>query len=828
MRKRISLVLVAVLLLTAAPLATEKTAQAIDYSTVRVLISSNNATVFTGLSIAVKGNYFVQENGARFSGGTLTVSTSGGKVVLSHSSAGQLYAGSSVNVMRESFAPSAGTLSMSISGKTRSFLGNFLFKAVSNGIRVVNTVPIQHYLYGVVAFEMSDLFPIEALKAQAIAAKCYVLSGMAPTADYDIGDTANDQVYKGYNASYSAVMRAVDETFDVWLYLGNSILCSYFAASNGGQTALPSDIWAGTNRYIWDKAYDRRADPYDLANPLTVQETTFYPTNGDAGRISGALSNYLRNRSTDILRKQYNDPGLVVTYIEAIHSIQQRTERTADINLSVTARFSNGGSQSVNYAYTEDFAYLTTNGVFTKPQTLRLYVVTPVNGGWELLRGRYGHGVGLSQRGAEQMANQGMRYEQILNFYYPGATLRSMGLSMPTDPANINTPAQGGNALGNPIATAKTTGTVNLRAGASTNTTKLDTVPANVDLVIYAQQDGFSLTQYNNQTGYVSNSYLKITPLTTEQPQTQQAGNAITSFGEVTSSTLNFRDRPVNGKVLQTLKKGAKLDIYGYSDNTRTWYYCAANGKTGYVSVQYVKITGYPTAATETPQTQQGGSTGVVSSGATGTINTEGVYMRTKPTTSSGTRIAALQKGLQVTVLGEEGDFYQVTVSSYTGYVQKQYVNVAAAGNTGSTGNTGNTNTVQKGKTTGLVNFRTGPGTNYSKIKQLKKGVNVEILSLNNGWYEVKVDGVSGYLSSDYVAVTGDASSGSASSTGTNGVTTGNVNMRSSASTLNSKNIITKLNKGTKLTILETKSGWCRVSVNGQEGYVSATYVKAS
>lgn len=828
MRKLICATLAAVFLLAAVPLATEKTAQAIDYSTVRVQLSSNNATIFTGLSIAVKGNYFVQENGASFSGGTLTVSYSGGKVVLSHSQTGQLYAGSSVNVMRESFAPSAGTLSMVISGKTRSYLGNFLFKASSNGFRVVNTVPIQHYLYGVVAFEMSDAFPLEALKAQAVAAKCYVLSGMTPSSDYDIGDTASDQVYKGYNASYTAVMNAVDQTYDVWLYLGNSILCSYFAASNGGQTILPSDTWAGTNRYIWDGAYDRREDPYDIANPLTVQEVTFYPTNGDSGKISSALSNYLRNRSTDILRKQYNDPGLVVTFIESIASMQSRSSRTADISLTVTARFSNGEAQSISYAYTEDFAYLTVNGVFTKPQDLRLYVITPMNGGWELRRGRYGHGVGLSQRGAEQMANQGMKYDQILKFYYPGAALRSMGLSMPTDPSNNAAPQ--GNALGSPIATAVTTGVVNLRAGASTNTTKLDTVPANTSLTIFAQQDGFSLTQYNNKTGYVSNSYLKISQLSTEQPQQSgQTGNAISSFGEVTSSTLNFRDKPVNGKVLQTLKKGAKLDIYGYSDNNKTWYYCTANGKTGYVSAQYVKITGYPT---QTPQetappanTQQG----VVSSGAKGVINSEGAYMRSEPTTSSGRRVASLQIGLEVTILGESGDYYNITVSGHTGYIQKQYVNVASTGSTGTTGGADNSaSSVQSGKTSGIVNFRTGPGTKYSKIKQLKKGVALEILGLSDGWYQVRVDGVTGYLSSDYVTVTGAATSTGNTATGTNGVTTGNVNMRSSASTLSSKNVITKLVKGTKLTILSTQNGWHRVSVNGKEGYVSAQYVKAS
>ena len=275
MRKFLSGLLAAALLLTLIPIMGATTAlAATDYSNVRVLLSIGSTRTLT---IPVSGSYFIEENGASFKNGTLTVQVSGSKLVVSHSSAGELYTGSTVNIMRESISPSAGYLRLATSGVTRSFLGHLTLKYSGGTIRAINVVPLPHYLYGVVAYEMSDTFPLEALKAQAVAAKCYVLSGMAGGSDYDIGDTAADQVYKGYNSSYRNVINAVDATYDVGLYLGSKILRSYFAASNGGKTVLPSDVWSGSERYVWDKAYDRVDDPYDLANPFSVQETVTIP-----------------------------------------------------------------------------------------------------------------------------------------------------------------------------------------------------------------------------------------------------------------------------------------------------------------------------------------------------------------------------------------------------------------------------------------------------------------------------------------------------------------------------------------------------------------------
>lgn len=818
MRKKIlCLILIAATIFVGMPFAAEKSAlAAADLSVVRVLLSNSGSST---ISISVKGNYFIQENGASFSGGSLVVKNSGGKVVVTHSALGQLYSGTTVNIMREQLTPSAGYMAMVVSSVTRYYLGHFTFKANGAGVRVINTVPLQHYLYGVVAFEMSNNFPIEALKAQAVAAKCYVLSGLTPTSEYDIGDTASDQVYKGYNSSYTSVIAAVDATYDVWLYLGNSILCAYFAASNGGAMILPSDTWTGTNRYIWDSAYTRAADPYDIANPLSVQETAFMPSNGDAGNITAVLSNYLRGRVAMLLRQNGTIPAdASVIFINAIHDVISKSNTTANISVNVTVQSSDGSQAALDFAYTEDFAWFVSNGVFVKPQTLRLYTVTKVTGGFQILRGRYGHGVGLSQRGAEQMANQGMKYDKILKFYYPGATLKSMGLTMPSDPTK-----PGGTAtspqLGSVIATGVTTGSVNFRQGASASTTSFGLIAKGTTIDIYAQENGFSLTVINGQAGYISNTYLKITPVSstsTPDTSTTTGTTTVSAYGEVTSSTLNFRDKAnTSGKILQTLKKGAKIDIYSYADSSATWFYCSSNGKTGYVSAQYVKIL----STTTTTDTSTGSSTTTAVAGSTGVVNTEGVMLQK----SNGDRVAQISKGVTVTIISEDANYYYVSCSGngkvYEGYLLKSYVTVSSNGTTTTTTTSG----ASTGVTTGKVNLRSGPGTNKSVITTMAKGASVTILGSDGDWYYVDYNGQKGYASKPLVKAS--ASSSTSSKTG---VTTAKVNFRTEPNSNFSKNIISTLVKGTTVTILSTSNGWHKVSYNGTEGYLYASYVKVS
>jgi len=833
MRRTISAVLLTLLLLAAIPFGGARTAQAADYSNVRVLLSIGSVNTLT---IPFSGSYFLQENGASFSGGTLTVQVAGNQLVVSHSSKGQIYQGGSVSIMREHISPSAGSFKLATSGVTRSFLGHLTLKYYNGYIRAVNTVPLPHYLYGVVAYEMSNTFPLEALKAQAVAAKCYVLSGLAGSGDYDIGDTATDQVYKGYNSSYTNVISAVDATYNTGLYYGGRILRAYFAASNGGATILPSDAWSGTDRYQWDGAYARVTDPYDTANPETVQESLLFPANGDGGGMSAALSNYLRAVASQALLSTNQIPaGSVVVGIQAITALSVTSSSVATIAMTPVVQLADGTTTAVSLQCAFYLNDLVTNGAMTASESLRLYTVTQAANGFTLTRGRYGHGVGLSQRGAQQMAKTGWNYTQILQFYYPGASLQQMGLTAPADPvkpADTTVPS-----LGTPIATAVTTAAVNMREKASASSTLLGSLQKGVSLNVYAEENGFSLTQVNGVTCYVSNSYLAITPVssdgTAQTPDTSggtgSGTKTVVAYGTVNASTLNLRsDASTSGAVLARLTRGAALNIYGITQDG-AWYYCNTSGMDGYVSAQYVALSSAP--ATTAPPATTGTAAASIPAGSAAVTVSDGVPLRTTPSLS-GSILIGIAKGSTVTVLGEANGFYAVQYNGVQGYVSKEFLAAASTGSVPSNTDTGAGATAGSGVTTGAVNLRKGAGTSYSIIKKLAKGTELTLYSLSNGWYKVSAGGTEGYVSKDYVKETAAASGtggGTAASAWTGVVVNEWVRMRSTPDLSTQGNIIADYAVGTKVTILaQTTNNFYQVSVNGVTGYMSKDFVQVT
>lgn len=124
-----------------------------------------------------------------------------------------------------------------------------------------------------------------------------------------------------------------------------------------------------------------------------------------------------------------------------------------------------------------------------------------------------------------------------------------------------------------------------------------------------------------------------------------------------------------------------------------------------------------------------------------GFVNTNGLNFRQQPTVGSSI-LATANIGECVVVLGQEGEWYHVIYNLQTGYMNAAYLNVAAAENA----------ELGNGSVTGSsVNIRSGPGTNYPKVKTANKGDSLYIIGLNNGWYKVLLDNSTGYIRSDYL-----------------------------------------------------------------------------
>ncbi len=278
------------------------------------------------------------------------------------------------------------------------------------------------------------------------------------------------------------------------------------------------------------------------------------------------------------------------------------------------------------------------------------------------------------------------------------------------------------------------------------------------------------------------------------------------------------------------------------------YYKVTAGNYIGYVLKSYVRVTSSGTT---------GGTTGGTTSG--GKVYVPGVGWVDAPNSSTGTT------GSGSSSVGWTGGN---TSGGYTGNWTSGWGNLSGSNNNNNnnnnSGNVTSNKSIGTAVTTGTINFRQGPGTNYSKVTgcaQVPKGATVTLLeytSSDNGWYKVIYGSYTGYLSAKYLKVTltnnnagsnnnnsgntsgsswntgwntgnnnsGNNNSGS-SATATTGTTTGNVNFRQGPGTGYSKvSGCAKVPKGSTVTILEQTNGWYKVTYKSYTGYLSADYVR--
>ncbi|MDO5112590.1 MAG: SH3 domain-containing protein [Clostridia bacterium] len=828
------------------------------YSWVKVKLTANNAT---SLSISTSGTYFIKENGMEFSGGTLTVRAYGNSLTVSHSQYGELYTGASCSILRANVERTAGFLSFN----GRKYLGHFHLRATSGGyIQVVNEVPMAHYLYGVVGYEMSELtFGIEALRAQAIAAKCYVINQMG-SGEYHIGDTSADQVYRGYNASYNNVIAAVDSTLDQVLVANGSIIRSYFAASNGGETNLPSYAWPNQGRS--DVGFGISIDPADLANTYSKKEVVRIPVN-TPGSLSAPLHRLVLEKASAAL-------GMSMSGIEAITYVSTEGPAYAGVTRNLTtctmsAVVTDGMGTQYQTTFTFRLSELYARGAVSDG-TLRIYWGEQVGDQYNIYHLRYGHGVGLSQRGAQQRANEGQNYQQILAFYYPQASLSATGdIQPPSNPVNTlagQAPVPG--ALPVPAATpAPVAGApaviaygminypdTNYRTGPGTDHQSYGKLQTGEALLVYGESGNWYHVGVNGVLAYVYKQYVDITPTSgvapvatavpgvvpvmTPVPVTNPAPAvpAALGIGVLKTSSVNFRTAPsTSARSLGKFDKGDVVQVFGQEGS---WLYVSIDNTYGYVSASYVQV--QSVAQTAAPAVQPVETIQPDAPAARqGMLTTSNVNLRQEATTASAS-LKKLKKNTAVTVMAEQGDWYYVEVNGQYGYVYRSYVRItgtAAAPANGAAPAAGT------GVTTGKVNLRTGPGASYNKVTTLKKNASLTILGEANGWYNVAAGGKTGYVSGKYVKVTAalpappaavppSPTAGTAPAeenaapvvTAVTGETTRQVNFRDGSSTSAKK--LALLPKGAPLTLYKLENDWFEADYKGTRGYISAEYVK--
>ena len=397
--------------------------------------------------------------------------------------------------------------------------------------------------------------------------------------------------------------------------------------------------------------------------------------------------------------------------------------------------------------------------------------------------------------------------------------------------------------------TAKTTEYVNFRSGPGTNYSSKGVIALGTTVTVTdtSNSEWYAVRLSNGSTGYIFAQYLKLnssssataTPAPTQAPSGSEQSAKTTEY-------VNFRSGPgTNYSSKGVIALGTTVTVTDTSNSE--WYAVRlANGSTGYIFAQYLKVTGTSSATPTPTPTQAPSNDGTVQAKLTADVN-----LRRGAGTNYGV-IKVIGTGTTVTVTdASNSQWYKVKLSDGTeGYLFSEYLkvtsgNIDSAKPSATPTPTPSNGTVQA-KTTSDLNVRKGPGTSYGIVKVIDINVTVTVTeATNSSWYKVKLsDGTEGYLAAQYLKITsGDINSVKPGNSGDDNTNNGNnsnapatdeyvrvtvgLNLRSEPNT--SSKVLTVLSTGTVLNVLDRKtSGWVHVrTTGGAEGYVSAEYVAA-
>lgn len=276
----------------------------------------------------------------------------------------------------------------------RWFRGKARLVPSPKGLIAVNHVDMESYLYSVVASEMPPSWPQESLKAQAVAARSYVLKQRDRTANtvYDIGDDTRWQVYKGVEAETNTTQAAVKATSgQVMTYQGN-IIEAVFHSASGGHTENSEDVWTQKVPYL------RAVADYDQSAPVYSWSESFSPDT--LGQKLGV--------------------GRVLR-LSVVESSPQGRIRRIKVEGESNQRVMTGEQMRNALGLRSSLFKITPQKVITQPDAAGKSIAAPQS--FQIEGRGFGHGLGMSQYGAQALATQGWTYGQILTHYYKGATL---------------------------------------------------------------------------------------------------------------------------------------------------------------------------------------------------------------------------------------------------------------------------------------------------------------------------------------------------------------------------------------------------------------------
>lgn len=261
-----------------------------------------------------------------------------------------------------------------------------------NSSKKIETVPLEEYVAHVLAGEMPVSFEVEALKAQAVAARTYVIRKMSlrKEKDYDVVDTVSDQVYlddetlkkkwgKQYDEKMNKIKKAVVETRGEYLTYNDEIITAFFFSTSSGKTENSEEVFVTALPYLVsvDSSWDEISPVFNDSKTITLKQ--FY---------NKLNLKYSPNLKIEVL--EISEAGSVK---KIKINKQEFTGKKVRQKLDLRSNY---------FKITQD----------------KTNVIIQTKG--------FGHGVGMSQYGAQAMAKNGKTYDEIVKYYYQGVEIKKI------------------------------------------------------------------------------------------------------------------------------------------------------------------------------------------------------------------------------------------------------------------------------------------------------------------------------------------------------------------------------------------------------------------
>ena len=617
------------------------------------------------------------------------------------------------------------------------FCGDLCLTASGDSISAVLRIYIEDYLYGVVGNEMSPSSGIEALKAQAIVARNYALQRKSARngADYDLSDSGEALSFRGYNdaAEYADAVKAVRETKGMLAFYGDTPATCYFCDSNGGQTESSANAFDATLSYsvVMD-------DPYDLEGGVRKTATL----REDAADLDVHLRAALDAGIAEQLARQgLNPEGAQIIAIEAIQPEDPRFDAPSKLyrSLAFALAVKTGSGAEANVT-----VHIPTYGALEQWYDLSIndednetVWVTHIDQAFEISFRRKGYGVGMSQRGAQAMARKGLSCETILEYYYPGISLRREQLTDKSIGKAEDVTAASPTAQ--PIATARLKQKTRLYESADDTGAARTTLPAGASTTVYAVRGEWAAISSGKLHGFIHTDALTsfaLTGVTAAQVQGE-------TYARVSGGPAEMLQLPVKtALVIETLPAGTQVRLNAYSDK---WaLITTAADVEGFIPRNALTLQGSEAAADAGDViTAQDNLYGLLTEQASLYVNTD----------DSVSPLLTLEKDARVRILAYNDTWAQVrTADGATGFVKLTSLSAVQQVNAPERAEIeGGDIIVLKNKpyryvSVDALSLFKSYSTDADILTTLKAGEKVRLGAYNDKWACVRARGITGYV----------------------------------------------------------------------------------